>query len=124
MLTYEVGQKMLRNTLQALRWISDQDYQKRVWIQGEGANDFDETICYFFDNCDVVLKYSKLCGITENQYNTLEIIKHSLEEFSTHHHYEPEFIDTPEWDEITKMAKEVLQAFHYESDKSEDVTQS
>ena len=114
MLTYEVGKRMLRNTLQAVDWISDKEYQKRVWIGGEGPNDFDETTCHFFDNGDPVLREYKLCDITESQYQILKEFRDKFRAFSDEHNYEPTFIDTPEWDEITKMAKKVLQAFDFQ----------
>jgi hypothetical protein len=113
MLTYEVGRRMLRNTLQAVEWISDKTYQRRVWIGGEGPNDFDETACHFFDNGDPVLNEHKKCGLTKRQYQILKKFSDKFRVFSDEHTYELEFIDTPEWNEITENAKEVLKAFNY-----------
>jgi hypothetical protein len=113
MLTHKVGKRMLRNALQAVQWISDKEYQKRVWIGGEGPNDFDETACHFFDNGDPVLKDYKLCEITESQHDILNKFRDKFRNFSDEHSYEPTFIDTPEWSEIMDMAKEVLKAFNY-----------
>ena len=113
MLTHEVGKKMLRNALQAVEWISDKAYQKRVWIGGGGPNDFDETACHFFDNGDPVLSEYKKCGITNDQYLILKKFSDKFRAFSDEHSYEPTFIDTPEWNEITEMAKEVLKIFDY-----------
>jgi hypothetical protein len=41
MLTYEVGKRMLRNTLQAVEWISDKEYQKRVVADRVGGSRYD-----------------------------------------------------------------------------------
>jgi hypothetical protein len=57
----------------------------------------------------------KLCDITENQYHILKEFRDKFLIFSDENSYEPAFIDTPEWDEITKLAKEVLQAFNYQA---------
>ena len=37
--------------------ISDKSYQKRIWINFEGPeiDDFDETVCDFFQECDGIL---------------------------------------------------------------------
>ncbi len=118
MLTYEVAKKMLNNTLQAIQWISDKEYQKRVWIGGEAPNDFDETACYFFDNGDPVLNEYEKCGITKTQYQSLKQFRDKFENFSDKHSYEPLFIDTPEWNEIVEEAKQVLKAFDYKQSHS------
>jgi hypothetical protein len=114
MLADETRKRMLVNFLQTIKWISDKEYQKRVWIRGEGpeVNDFDETACYFFDNVEPVLKEYKKCGITKSQYQILKKFRDKFNAFSDEHSYEPEFIDTPEWNEITEMAKVVLKAFN------------
>lgn len=103
------------NSLEAISWISDKEYQKRVWIRGEGpeVNDFDETACYFFDNVEPVLEEYKKSGMTENQYQIIKKFRDKFNVFSGEHSYEPKFIDTPEWDEIIKMSKDVLKAFNY-----------
>jgi hypothetical protein len=51
--------------------------------------------------------------ITDSQYQILRKFRDKFRAFSDGHSYEPLFIDTPEWSEITEMAKEVLKAFHY-----------
>jgi hypothetical protein len=111
MLTHEVAKRMLKNTLQAVGWISDKAYQRRVWIAGGGANDFDETSCYFFDNIDPVLKEREKSGLTMSQYHILKKFRDKFRNFSDKHNYEPLFIDTSEWNEIVESAKEVLMAF-------------
>jgi hypothetical protein len=95
------------------------EYQKRVWIRGEGpeVNDFDETVCEFFDNGNPVLNEYKECGITDSQYQILMRFRDRFRAFADEHSYEPLFIDTHEWNAIVDMAKEVLKAFDYKNDK-------
>src|SRR5689334_13605030 len=109
MLTKKIGKRLLQNLLDIILDISDKEYQKRVWIRAEGleVDDFTETACSFFDNGDPVLNAYKKCGLTENQYQILKKFRDQFKAFSKKHNHEPEFIDTPEWEEIMKMAKEV-----------------
>lgn len=106
---------MLRNLLGIILDISDKEYQQRVWIRGEGPeiDDFTETVCKFFDNSDPVLKEHKQCDLTNHQYHILKNFSDKFRFFSDKHSYEPSFIDSPEWNEITENAKEVLKAFDY-----------
>jgi hypothetical protein len=115
MLTKDIGKRMLKNLLEIILDISDKEYQKRVWIRGEGPeiDDFTETVCKFFDNGDSLLNEYKKCGITKNQHQILKKFSNKFRVFSDEHSYELEFIDTPEWNEITENAKEVLKAFNY-----------
>jgi hypothetical protein len=123
MLDNEVGKRMLEHLLGTIRDISDKEYQRRVWIRGIGpeVDDFDETVCCFFDMGDPVLRHYKKLEITESQYRMINKFRDQFEKFRkfrSHHHLIPiEFIDTPEWDEVVSMAKEVLKAFNYKHDK-------
>ena len=115
MLTKEIGEKMLKNLMETIVSISDKEYQKRVWIQGNGPeiDDFDETVCKFFDNGNPILNEYRKCDITENQYQILKKFYDRFSIFSDNNGWPPFFIDSPEWNEIINMAKEVLKAFHY-----------
>jgi len=116
MLTKEVGKRMLNNLLEVILGISDKEYQKKVWIRGEGPeiDDFTETVCKFFDIGDPVLSEYRKCDITEKQHEILKKFRNKFRDFSDEHSYEPAFIDTAEWNEITEMAKKVLQEFDYQ----------
>jgi hypothetical protein len=115
MLTDEDRKYTLNEHLRNISHISDKEYQRRIWIRGEGpeCDDFDETCCHFFDDGDPILDHYKDFWITENQYQILEKFRNQFDDFSRKNDWPPAFIDTPEWDEITEMAKEVLKAFDH-----------
>jgi hypothetical protein len=115
MLTEDIGKRMLRNILEVVLDISDKEYQKRVWIRGEGPeiDDFTETVCKFFDNGDPVLNEHEKCGITKNQYQVLKNFSDKFRDFSDTHDFPEEFIDTPEWAGVMSLAKDVLKSFNY-----------
>lgn len=115
MLTDEGRKKILQSLLETIEYISDKDYQRRAWIRGEPpGTDFDETVNYFFLNGDGILEKYKDFKITDDQYQILKKFRDRFSAFSDEHSYEPEFIDTPEWNEITEMAQKVLQIFDYQ----------
>ena len=125
MLTDEQRKYILNEHLRNISHISNKEHQRRVWNGGEGP-DFSEACCHFFDDGDPILRHYRDFWITDGQYQILKQFRDQFEAFADadDRPYLPEeFIDTPEWDEITKMAKEVLQAFHYGSDKSEGAAQ-
>jgi hypothetical protein len=107
---------MLLNFLENIEGISDKEYQERIWIRGEGpeCDAFDETCCDFFEGLDEdIIDNYKEYGITENQRKLLVPFRDKFRIFSNKN-YNPElFINSPEWAEIMKMAKDVLTAFHY-----------
>jgi hypothetical protein len=115
MLTDEARKKIINQHLKNIHHISDKEYQRRVWIRGEGAecDDFDETVNYFFGEMDSILDEYKKFRITDSQYHILKKFRDKFRTFSDEHSYEPAFIDTPEWNEIAEMAKQVLIAFDY-----------
>lgn len=120
MLTNDERKYILREHLRNIHGISDKEYQKRVWIRGEGpeCDDFTETVCHFFDDGDPILKKYEDYNITKTQYSILKKFRNEFESFcdSPVRPYLPdEFISTPEWTTITEMAKEVLKAFNYQN---------
>jgi hypothetical protein len=119
MLTSEIKKQILACCLDIIKDISDKEYQKRVWIRGEGpeVDDFDETVCNFFQDGDGIIKNYKDFGLTEHQYQLLANFRDVFDKFvmeSKHYPspYFPDSIDTPEWGKIMEMAKEVLLAFN------------
>jgi hypothetical protein len=117
--TEERKKRILYNYLTSIFIISDKEYQKRVWIRGEGAevDEYDETVCHFFDDGDPILEAYKDYHITEEQYILLKKFRDEFEVFDDSDVAEdslPElFIDTPEWETVMNSAKEVLKAFNY-----------
>ena len=116
MLADENRKYILSEFLRNISHISDKEYQKRVWIRGEGpeCDDFDETVCHFFDDGDPILKNYKDYGINDSQYHLLVKFRNEFEVFSDDYDWPQNFIETPEWGKIMEMAKKVLEAFHYQ----------
>jgi len=115
MITDEDRRYILNEHLRNISHISDKEYQKRVWIRGEGpeCDDFDETCCHFFDDGDPILDHYKDYRITNSQHQILKNFRDKFRAFSDTYYWPTEFVDTPEWDEITKMAAAILKAFDY-----------
>jgi hypothetical protein len=101
--------------------IASKEYQKRVWVKGEGpeVDDFDDTVNDFCGECDSILENYKDFQITDKQYQLLANFRDVFDKFVTEskHYpspYFPDSIDTPKWGKIMEMAKEVLLAFNYQ----------
>lgn len=111
----EIKVFVLNEFLKTIEGISDKKYQERVWIKGEGPefDDFTETVCMFFERGDYILSDYKAYGIRDEQYNQLQKFRYAFEQFSKNKSWAPEFVDSPEWAEIMKMAKDVLNAFNF-----------
>jgi len=113
-LSDQAKKDILSLVFRIIRRISDKEYQLRVWIRGQGpeCDDFDETCCLFFGEGDSVIKKHKEFGINEFQFILLKSFRDEFKRFSDENDFPNEFIDTPEWNRITEMAKEVLKAFN------------
>lgn len=116
----EINKKqILISVLETLVGISDKEYQKRVWILGKGpeVDDFDETVCNFFQDGNGIIQNYKDFEVTDIQYHLLVKFRDEFEAFcrgpALRYYLPQEFIDTPEWARIMEMAKEVLEAFNY-----------
>ena len=108
---------MLQGLLEFIDVISNEEYQRRVWerVEGPECDDFDETMTYFFDESEPILKSYKDFGISDNQYQLLLKFHNELDIFSDEMLYLPVqiIISDPRWKEIRIMAKEVLKAFKF-----------
>ncbi len=113
MLTKEERKLILIGFLETIGWIANKDYQRRVWIRGEGpeASNFDEAVCWFSSDADEIIDKYKEFGLTESQHEILKDFRDQFDAFSSNNYWPPEFIDTPEWDRIVEMANNVLKAF-------------
>lgn len=108
--------QILESVLDTIKGISDKGYQKRVWIKGEGpeVDDFEETCCNFFDDGDPIIANYKDFEISEHQYHLLKQFRNEFRIFSDENNWPEKFINTPEWEKIVNMAKEVLKAFNHQ----------
>ncbi len=117
MLTDELKRHILQQHLTTIYHISDKEYQRRIWIRGEGPewDDFDETCCCFFGDLDIdsVLENHKDFWMTDVQYEVLKKFRDEFRKFSDDNNLPQLFIDTPEWTTITLLAKKVLEVFNY-----------
>jgi len=77
-------------------------------------------VCDFFDDCEPIIQNHQNYGISIKQYQILIELYDKFDQFMESHYpnFGKEFIDTPEWDHIVEMAKEVLKAFDYKSGAS------
>lgn len=107
--------QVIKEFLNNIHRISNKEYQKRVWIEGIGpeCHDFDEAVNDFFGDGDPILKNYKDYGVSKNQYLILKKFHSKFRTFADEHDFPEIFIDTPEWDKIIDMAKDVLKAFNY-----------
>jgi len=105
--------QIIASMLRIVDHISDKSYQRRVWIKGEGpeVDDFDETICHFFQGAEGIIDHCKEFSLTEDQLQILMSFRDELQKFSDENDLPELFIDTPQWGKIVQMAKEVLAAF-------------
>ena len=115
----ETKKQILNGFIDIFTRIASKEYQKRIWIRGEGpeVDDFDDTVCDFFVECDSILENYKYFGITNPQYLLLAKFRTAFDEFvnGPKPYLTQEFIDTSEWDKITEMAQETLIAFNYQN---------
>jgi len=113
----KINKKQIIETfISIVRHIADKEYQRKAWIRGEPpGTDFDETVNLFADIGDPILKNYQDYEITDNQYQILKKFRDKFEAFWEENGLPAAFIDTPEWNEITDMAKKVLQAFDYQN---------
>jgi hypothetical protein len=118
MLTDKAKKQILESFLETIEGVSDKEYQKRVWIRGEGpeCDDFDETVCHFSQEGDGIIAKYKDFGLTEYQYQILKKFRDKFKAFWKKNDLPQEFIDTPEWANIMDSAKEVLQAFNFKKE--------
>ena len=113
----KIRKQILEEFLCNLYIISNKSYQKRVWIEAKGpeVHSFDNAVCDFFDLGEYIFDNYKGYPITEQQ-KLLDKFRKDFETFvDGKRPYLPEdFIDTPEWERIINLAKEVLKAFNYQ----------
>lgn len=113
----EINRKqVVEEFLQNIYRISNREYQKRIWIEAAGpeCHDFDEAVNDFFGDGEPILENYQDYELSQNQYRLLKKFYDEFRIFADKNDLPEEFIDTPEWEKITEMAKHVLAAFNYE----------
>lgn len=95
--------------------ISDKSYQRRIWIMGLGpeCDSYDEVSNDFSLTGDAIIEECNEFEITPVQLNTLMRFRDIFSTFPRKYDLPEEFIDSPEWESVVMMAKEVLKAFDY-----------
>lgn len=68
----------------------------------------------FFDDGEPILQNYQDYGLSQNQYRFLKKFYDEFRIFADNNDSPENFIDTPEWEKIMNMAKEVLEAFNYQ----------
>jgi len=118
-LTNEDRSNILNFLLGRLSNISDKEFQKIIWVEGRGPemDSFEDAVCDFFGDGEGILEHYQEFGLSIEQYQALKTFSDKFHIFSRANDFPRFFIDTPEWDEITKMAKEVLKVFNYQPKK-------
>ena len=121
MLTDEDRQHILKLFLGNIAGIADKEYQKRVWIRGEGpeCDDFTETCCEFFPVAEDVLKNYKQFNVTEIQRDILQKFYNDFSVFADDNNWPELFINTTEWAQIMEIAKEVLKTFNHPTNRNQ-----
>jgi hypothetical protein len=106
-------QQIMKTFIRIIDHISDKDYQKRVWIKGVGpeVDDFDETVCHFFQEGNGIIEKYKDFELTDHQNQLLRNFLDQFKIFSNENDLPEEFIDTLEWTKITELAAELIKAF-------------
>ena len=112
----KIRKQILEEFLCNLYIISNKSYQKRVWIEAKGpeVHSFDNAVCDFFDLGEYIFDNYKGYQITEQQQKLLDKCRKEFKAFSEKNDFPEEFIETPEWEGIMNLAKEVLKAFNYQ----------
>lgn len=109
----ENRKQILQDFLQKISHIGDREYQKRVWIDGQGSgnNDFEAHMNYFFYKGWSVLKNHKELKFTDGQYSLLSDLRGQLVLFRNKKGPIQEILNCPEWQKVVAIAEEVLQTF-------------
>ena len=115
-LSNENKKQIMHGFIKIFTRISNEEYQKRVWIKAEGPewDDFDDTYCDFFQQGDPILENYKDFGITNTQYRLLIKFRNAFKAFPEKHELSQNFTATHDWKKIMVMAKEILKAFNYQ----------
>lgn len=115
--------EILQGILSIIETISDPQFQQKAWVENavNPYASFEESMHHLFDDYEIasVINNYEIYGISNSQYTNLnkfykDIDRYSNEKMSWLDSADPkEILADPRWHEIQKLAKEVLEAFHY-----------
>jgi hypothetical protein len=110
---YPNNNSALEALLEEIIGIADKEYQRRIWIRGEGpeCDDFDETVCRYSNAADSIFEEYEAYSISEIQLSLLKEFHKEFKKFWQENDLPQLFIDTPEWTKITEMAQDILKIF-------------
>ncbi len=108
----------LLDLLSNIYGISDTEYQRRVWIRGEGleCDDYCETVCNFFPLMASIMHECDKYNFTNAQLAALLKFRDDFRYYERHYFCPMDCVempDTPEWAKIREEAKKVLKTFNY-----------
>lgn len=113
-------EQWLAKLLSLVNDVADEEYQKRVWIEGKGpeASSFDEDMCMIFDDyrLDEFIAECQEKGLYAGKIDKLELLRKALDKFidKTKSREDPrKIISNPDWVKIREMAGETLRAFGF-----------
>ena len=100
--------------LQVIKEASDLEYQKRIWVRGEGPEigSVEEFYCKFFDdlNIEEIFQNYKKYDLTKKQVDLVKKLYKLLDEYSDQIPITPidrEVVGDPRWVRIQDFAKKV-----------------
>jgi hypothetical protein len=118
-LTEEEKIYVLNGYLKTIWSVTNKEYQRRVWIQGDGpeVDDYDETICRIFDDGIPILDKKDAFSLSRYQCKVIKKFHKKIMSFFDKpgiEYYDPKLvIDNTEWTKVMDKAKDVLKAFEF-----------
>lgn len=107
--THSFVLNFLRDVVETL---ADVDYQKRVWVKGEGpeCDSFDETINDFFYYYESIVKRKEIREIKENEIQLIKKLKNEIDTFDTDIPWDGTdegVLSNPGWPRVVNAAEEL-----------------
>ena len=110
--------------IRAIGYISDLEYQKRIWIRGEEpeVNNFEETIDFFLDDYegfkDLATRHKEY-GLSDEEFEFLKQFYQKIYDYNElfDGKTDAEVVEDPKWHEVVALAKIVHKKLHRDTDK-------
>lgn len=112
-LSAQQKKQVIKSLVEVVQAFADKDYQQRIWIRGEGpeVDDFDDAICDFCPTADAIIEEHKDFKLSREQLESLKKLNTEVSIFADENNLPELFIDTPDWDKIVNLAKELIKVF-------------